>query len=399
MAVVDTNVIGFVVPTIAREGITKLVSNQIKDLHDKQYCVVMIVLSTISNEMLQEINIHIASERLLVLKQNDAYLSVRNLFTSWRLITPIKRFVEQHKVRVILAHAPYAHFVMRLVKLRLQLSNFNVKLIQYFHSSQYKQFPLNTARRRAINKLNTVLGKQFDDVHIFVSRAVKDDIELSLFKHPFSQVIYNALPAFNGLAGVRGKSTELTKALNFKPTTFFIVVPGRIERNKGQLFFMEVLKLFIEQEKLLPDDIQVLVIGEGAQREELEDKIKASCLTEYVSLLGVFPNAELLEWMGLSDLVILPSFFEGLPLVALEAMQTKGLLLTSDIPSFQEIIVHGKNGYMFKAGDKVDCLARLQFIYESRNAGLINLDDVSQQVEQKFSFEQHMTQLIHVIKS
>lgn len=397
MRVADTNVIAFVVPVIACEGITKLVLNQINSLKVKQYRVVMIVLSTVSQEMLQEVNIGLTSDRLLVLNQNNAYLSVRNFFTSWLLVNPIMKFLEQHKARVVIAHAPYAHFVMRLVKLRLQLNNFNIKLIQYFHSPQYAQFPLNTVRRRGMNKLNTLMGKSYDDVHIFVSNTVKDDIQLNLFKHPFSYVIYNALPGLNDFGGARKKSNNFTKVPDFAPTTFLIVVPGRIEKDKGQLFFIEVLKLFIEQKKLLHDEIQVLVIGEGIQRGELEDKIKETSLSEFVLLSSVVPNAELLHWMRRADLVVLPSFFEGLPLVALEAMQTKGLLLTSDIPSFQELIEHGQNGYVFRTGDVVDCLAKMQFIYETRDADLIDLNKVAQQVEQKFSFKQHVAQLVHVI--
>lgn len=398
MAVANATMIAIVVPAIAREGISKLVISQIKGLQNKEYEVVIVALSSINEQVLEEMNVHVPSDRLLVLKQQDSYLSVRNLFNSFLLLSSISKFLKYHNVRVVIAHAPYAHFVMRLVKLISKFNRFDVKLIQYFHITQYAQFPLNTVRRLAINKLNKILGKNNDDVHLFVSKVVKDDVELNLFNHPSSCVIYNALPGLHVFAGSRVAFNNFAEILHVRTSTFLIVVPGRIEPAKGQLFFVEVFNLFLKQLSLSPDDVQLLVVGEGYQRKELESKIEAFSLEAFTSLPGVVPNALLLQLMRQADLVVLPSFFEGLPLVALEAIQTRSLLLTSDIGSFQEIIEHGRNGFMFRAGDVTDCFAKLQFIYANRDANLIDLDEVAQQVEHKFSFERHMTQLIQAIK-
>ncbi|RAU82221.1 glycosyltransferase family 4 protein [Pontibacter arcticus] len=393
MAVVNNNVIAIVVPAIAREGISKLVLSQVKALRGRDYTVVMVVLSDSSQNVLEDMKVHFSSSQLLVLKQKEAYLSVRNLFTSFQLIGPIIKFLKRHEISVVVAHAPYSHFVMRLVKLRLQLTNFNFKLVQYFHITQYAQFPLNSIRRTAINKINQILGQLYDADHIFVSEAVQEDIGLHLFRHPSSKVIYNALPTLNNQA----QGLNCSKGIHIADGAYVIVIPGRIEQSKGQLFFMDVLKLFVEQRKLTPNNIQILVIGDGEQRQMLEKKVKAFNLVEYVNLLGSVPNTELLDWMNKADTVVLPSFFEGLPLVALEAMQTKAIVLTSDIKPFREIIAHGQNGFMFKAGNTDDCLEKLQFIYDNRSNHLIELEKAALQVAKKISFEHHMAQLVQVI--
>ncbi|WP_162053739.1 glycosyltransferase family 4 protein [Pontibacter pamirensis] len=399
MAVANTTVIAIVVPAIAREGITKLVLSQIKSLQNKRYRIVMIVLANVAKEVIEEANVQFSADELLVLKQQDAYLSVRNLFNSTLLLTPITKFLRYHNAKVVIAHAPYAHFIMRLVKLRLQFESFNIKLVQYFHITQYAQFPLNTARRRAVNNLNKVLGKYFDDSHVSVTKAVRSDIELNLFKHNRHLVILNALPRQASVQN--GCSMEEVKCiegwLKSRSGSFKILIPGRLSYMKGQLFFLHVLSIFIKNNLCEPQDLAVLVVGDGPDKEIIKELIHEKGMEGYCYFSPALQNAALMKIMTLVDLVAVPSHYEGFGLVVLEALQNKRLVLSSDAGGLKEVIEHGRNGFMFRAGVVTDCLEKLQFIYDNRDAGLVNLDEVAQQVEYKFSFERHMAQLIQAM--
>ena len=52
-----------------------------------------------------------------------------------------------------------------------------------------------------------------------------------------------------------------------------------------------------------------------------------------------------------SDIFVLPSYIEGLPLVIPEAMMAGLPIVSTDVPGNRDIVEHGTNGYLLEAGD------------------------------------------------
>ena len=67
-----------------------------------------------------------------------------------------------------------------------------------------------------------------------------------------------------------------------------------------------------------------------------------------------------------SDLFILPSRIEGLPLSLLEAMSSKLPVIASNISGSAEIVEHGKNGLLFKSENHTDLAEKIMFLYKNR---------------------------------
>lgn len=99
---------------------------------------------------------------------------------------------------------------------------------------------------------------------------------------------------------------------------------GFIGFQKNPEFVVEIAK---ELKELCPSAV-VLMIGDGAEREQIEALVTQYQLQDTLRLLGIRPDVnELLQAM---DFFLLPSRFEGLPIVAIEA-QISGLkVLISD---------------------------------------------------------------------
>ncbi|KAG2872519.1 hypothetical protein PC115_g24591 [Phytophthora cactorum] len=68
---------------------------------------------------------------------------------------------------------------------------------------------------------------------------------------------------------------------------------------------------------------------------------------ENVVRLGWVDNAEIDHYYEQCDAIIMPSRWEGLPLVALEAMKNRKPVIASNRASLPELISHGMNGYIF----------------------------------------------------
>ncbi|MBI3316516.1 MAG: glycosyltransferase [Candidatus Omnitrophica bacterium] len=121
---------------------------------------------------------------------------------------------------------------------------------------------------------------------------------------------------------------------------------GRLEIQKGLIYLLEALTA------LSPEDqkkIRVLVAGDGSLNRELKKKAESLGLSGRVFFLGhVRPIA---DYIALCDFLILPSLWEGMPLVILEGAAVGLPAIATDIPGTRETILPGKTGLLVPAKD------------------------------------------------
>lgn len=101
--------------------------------------------------------------------------------------------------------------------------------------------------------------------------------------------------------------------------------------------------------KVVRDDVHLLVIGDGPQRERLR-MFRYECrIEDRVHFLG--SRSDVAALLPLGDVLWLPSAFEGLPNVILEAMAAGIPVVASDIPGNRDLVVHGETGFLIPTGD------------------------------------------------
>lgn len=85
------------------------------------------------------------------------------------------------------------------------------------------------------------------------------------------------------------------------------------------------------------------------------EKIKAICkeknISDYVEILGYIETEEKVKVIVSSDIYVLPSYSEGLPVTILEAMAAGLPIISTPVGSIPEVIEEGVNGYLIKPGD------------------------------------------------
>jgi glycosyltransferase involved in cell wall biosynthesis len=109
-----------------------------------------------------------------------------------------------------------------------------------------------------------------------------------------------------------------------------ILVVGRFDREKS---FDIVLQAVAD----IPADrsVNVMMIGEGAERSRLEQMVEAASLSDRVKLPGHQPDWW--RWLGVADGLISMGRYEGNPNVALEAMAGGCPVIVSDTPAHREV--------------------------------------------------------------
>jgi N-acetyl-alpha-D-glucosaminyl L-malate synthase BshA len=109
----------------------------------------------------------------------------------------------------------------------------------------------------------------------------------------------------------------------------------------------DVVRIFARVRESMP--CKLLFAGEGPERLFVQQLVKELNMREDVSFLGEVDYLE--QIMKCADLFILPSEQESFGLVALEAMNCGVPVIGARVGGLPEVVVHGKNGYLFPVGE------------------------------------------------
>lgn len=137
----------------------------------------------------------------------------------------------------------------------------------------------------------------------------------------------------------------------------FICV-GRLSPEKGQTGLLEV---FARLAKERPN-VRLDLVGDGPDSDELRQFVAKLGLSDTVAFLGRLPEEATLKEIAEADVLVLPSFMEGLPVVLMEAMAMGVPVISSRVAGIPELVRDGENGLLFTPShwdELLHCLERM----------------------------------------
>ena len=131
-----------------------------------------------------------------------------------------------------------------------------------------------------------------------------------------------------------------------------LVCVGRLVEQKGQPILIDAAAKLRDEGV----DFELVLVGDGPLREELEGQIAAHALGGRVRLVGWQSNAAVRGWLRDSRALVLPSFAEGLPVVIMEALAVGRPVISTLIAGIPELVRPGESGWLVTPGS-VEALA------------------------------------------
>ena len=150
-------------------------------------------------------------------------------------------------------------------------------------------------------------------------------------------VIYNAAPSVEGV----GNKNVLRGLLKYHGK--YVITIARLVPCKG---ITEVIDAISDMEKT-GLDVQLLVVGEGPERERLEKYSEG----KKVTFAGRLDHDITLAYLKAADVLVLNSGYEGFSHLLLEAQAVGTPTVASNVGGNPELITHGKNGLLVKYKD------------------------------------------------
>lgn len=130
-----------------------------------------------------------------------------------------------------------------------------------------------------------------------------------------------------------------------------LVSVGRLNEQKGQILMVEALGQ-LHAEGL---DFQLVLVGDGEMRPQVEEAIVRHRLGDKVRITGWASGPEVREHICASRAMVLPSFAEGLPVVIMEALGLERPVLSTYVAGIPELVKQegsgpDANGWLIPAG-------------------------------------------------
>ncbi len=136
-----------------------------------------------------------------------------------------------------------------------------------------------------------------------------------------------------------------------------VAMVATFKEQKGHRFLLDALPSVMRQ---FPD-LHVLLIGDGALRLALEAQARNLKLDERVHFLG--SRNDVPDLLSASDLFILPSLWEGLPMALVEAMASGLPAIGTRVAGTNQVMAHGETGLLVTPGSADElCEAMLELL-------------------------------------
>jgi len=135
------------------------------------------------------------------------------------------------------------------------------------------------------------------------------------------------------------------KILNISQSEFLIGCFGRLDQQKGFEYAIKALSQIDYKDR----KIKLIIVGEGPERSLLMNMVHELNLTNEVMLLG--QRTDIQELMCATDLVFVPSRYEGLPRVVLEGMMAEKPIVATNVGGVSEVVEDTVNGLLVPPDD------------------------------------------------
>lgn len=259
----------------------------------------------------------------------------------------LRNYIKKNQINLVQSHLFRASYVNLISKILFR-SKHIVQVVNHSIISRYKN-------NGVVGKVNLFLIKslyQFSDKIISVSNIVQNDMQIIFNFKNDKEVIYNPFD----INKIEKLSQKKINNFIFDNNKKYIISIGRLiklKRNKDLIYALSKLD----------DNVELLFIGEGEEKENLILLSKKLNILNRIHFIGWVENPY--KYIKQSDILVSTSETESFGNVLVESMICKTAVISTDCGGPSEIINNDQNGILIEVGN-------IERLVESINSLLLN---------------------------
>ncbi len=315
-------------------GIRQHVFDIARELNKEEFKVYLIYSDARADEKFFE-EIKEIGKTVELIKCNEMQRSLgRHDFAAYKKIKQLLRDIQPD---IVHCHSSKAGVVGRLAA-----KKYNVPLILYTPNAYAFQSPECSAMKKWLYIwAERYLSRNACSMTINVSKGeMNKALKYKVDRPEKFTLIYNGIPQMD-----IPDRNALRSKLELKQDIQYVGFTGRCAKQKDPMTFLKIAKQVIS----MRDDVEFLYIGDGDLENSMKEWIEQNQLSEKIHMLG-FRN-DSAEIVGALDIYLSTALYEGLPYSMIEAMRAGVPIIATNCIGNNELVMEGKNGYMFEVGD------------------------------------------------
>lgn len=365
----------FINESLEGGGVETVLRNIIENFDKKEYEIKLVLLNDCEKKMLLKERVEIIILKNIELKIKNRYLNfLYNYYISYMCL-----FRNYFYLKKILKNSDILiNMNIMNFKLNLLCSYLNIKKIGWLHCD------ITPYLKSIWYKINKKKWKYYNKI-LIVSKEGKKSFDINN-KRLNSKVMH-----INNFLNKREISKKAEEKLEYNKK--YIVSIGRLEDGKDFETLIKAYYKFISEEN---SKLNLVIVGDGNKKEELLKLIDKLNLNKRVELVGFQSNPY--KWIKNSELLVLSSEKEGLPVVLLEAMILGVPIISTNCKSGPtEILENGKSGILIPVGDINEMKIALKKILENKELRELQLKN-SKKTQKKYSEKVFFKNFKNIVK-
>lgn len=254
-----------------------------------------------------------------------------------RVIWRLRRLVKRLNPDIIQTHFSKSHFLVWLSGVGR-----GRPWIAFHHGHTRSAF-----RLRIYHGLDR-WSLRFPDQITAVSEAFAGQLVAQGIRRERIAVLHNSVELPSAASGADAARVQATRSrLGIAPADRVVLVVGRLSKEKAHADLVAALASLLRQR---PDlRVQLVILGEGPERANLEEAVRAAGLQAVVKMPGHVNDVT--EYYEMADLMAISSVSEGSPNVLLEAMAAGVPVVATAVGGIPEIATDGEQALLVPPRD------------------------------------------------
>lgn len=300
------------------------------------------------------------------------------------LLIRLKKFFKNHKFDIVHSHLIYADFW--IASLRKMGSLKKVKTLSTLHGYQEKIYVDYCLKPEELPKnlyyrIASFSYKYLDKVYA-CSHGLKKFYDGSGINFPKGiDVIQHGFD----YPDVEEDRTEHSGII--------LSIIGRVIPRKGHILFLEEFKSILEK---YPDTI-LRIVGDGSDLESVKSFVKENGLEKNVEFTGFQSNVHF--YYENSDIILVPSYAEGLPLVIFEAYNHSKPVVAFKTIGPEEAILDGETGFVANPFDSKEFASKVLKLMENEEIRIKMGKRAKQLLDEHFNLDRMTKDTLSYYKS